>query len=50
MEALIFEAQQRVKWYISGIGLHGLTPDLFFNLSTDRLCELYNIELEFFNP
>lgn len=48
MEALIFETEQRVRWYINGMGIHGLSPSLFFNISTERLCELYNIELSYF--
>lgn len=48
MEQLIFEAEQRVKWFISGIGIHGISANLFYNLTTKRLCELYNIEESYF--
>jgi hypothetical protein len=44
----IYEAQQRLRWFIYGIGIHGLTPELFSKISTERLCELYNVELNFF--
>ena len=48
IEAKIYEAKQRMHWYINGIGIHGLTPKLFSGLSTERLCELYNVELNWF--
>lgn len=44
----IYEAQQRLTWFIYGIGIHGLPPELFSKISTERLCELYNVELNFF--
>lgn len=48
MDAEIFEMEQRVRWYINGIGIHCLPVDLFFNLPTKRLCELYNVEMTYF--
>jgi hypothetical protein len=48
LENLIYETEQRVRWYVSGIGQHGLTPDQMFNLTTDRLCEVYNVDVKFF--
>jgi hypothetical protein len=48
IDSLIYESQQRLHWFIYGYGIHGLSPTLFFNLSTERLCELYNIEIEYF--
>ena len=48
MEDIVYETQQRIKWYINGIGIHGLTPDLFSKIPTERIVELYNIEISFF--
>jgi hypothetical protein len=48
MEELIYETKQRLSWFIEGIGIHGLSPELFSALSTERLCELYNVEIEYF--
>lgn len=48
IEDMIYESQKRLHWFIYGIGIHGLTPELFSKISTERLCELYNVELEFF--
>ena len=48
VEAKIYEAKQKGNWFIDGIGIHGLTPKLFSGLSTERLCELYNVELSYF--
>jgi hypothetical protein len=50
MEKMFYETQKRVEWYIRGIGIHGLTPRLMSSLSTERICEIYNIELEYFRP
>jgi len=48
MDELIFESQQRIKWYINGIGIHCLTPTLFSKIPTIRLCEIYNVDLSYF--
>lgn len=47
-DAIVYETKQRVRWYIDGIGIHGLSPKLFSGITTKRLCELYNVELSFF--
>lgn len=43
-----FEALRRLHWYIYGIGIHCLTPRLFNLMSTERICELYNVEMSYF--
>jgi len=48
IDDLFFESKQRLNWYIQGIGIHGLTPDLFSKLTTKRLCEIYNIDKKYF--
>jgi len=48
IDELIYESQQRLNWFIDGIGLHGLTPELFSKLSTERIVELYNVEMSYF--
>jgi hypothetical protein len=48
MEEIIYESKQRITWYIRGIGQHGLTPQLFSGLSTERIVELYNVEMSYF--
>jgi hypothetical protein len=48
IDKMIYEAQQRLSWYINGIGIHGLSPELFSRLSTERIVEIYNIEMSFF--
>jgi hypothetical protein len=50
LDEIIYEAQQRLRWFIYGIGIHGLTPELFSKMSTERIVELYNIEMSFFKP
>jgi len=48
VDAALYEARQRCFWYIDGYFLHGLTPELFTTLSTERICEIYNVEYEYF--
>jgi hypothetical protein len=48
IDKMIYEAQQRLSWYINGIGIHGLSPELFSRLSTERIVEIYNVEMSFF--
>jgi len=42
-----FEAKQRLKWFIEGYFIHCL-GSLFKDISTERICELYNVELSYF--
>lgn len=48
VDAAIYEARQRCLWFIDGYFQHGLTPELFASLSTERICEIYNIEIDYF--
>jgi hypothetical protein len=48
MNEKLYELQQRIFWYIDGIGIHGLSWELYRNIPTKRLVELYNIEIDFF--
>ena len=48
IDKMIFEAQQRLSWYINGIGIHGISPELFSKMPTERIVELYNVEMSFF--
>lgn len=48
IDKIIYEYTKRIEWFIGGIGIHGLTPELFSKISTERLCELYNVELSYF--
>ena len=48
IDELIYESQQRLNWFIDGIGQHGLTPELFSTLSTERIVEIYNVEMSYF--
>lgn len=42
-----FEAKQRLRFLIDGYFIHCL-GDLFSKISTERLCEIYNVELNYF--
>ncbi len=48
LEQIFYEYKQRVIWFIQGIGQHGLTPELFASLTTKRVCELYHVQLSYF--
>jgi hypothetical protein len=48
IDNLIYESRQRLEWFIDGIGIHGLSPELFSKLSTERIVELYNVEMSYF--
>ena len=50
LDAIIYESRQRIIWFIGGIGIHGISAELLANLSTERIVELYNIEMSFFRP
>ncbi len=44
----LFEAKQRCFWFIDGLGKHGLTVELFSQMSTETICELYNVDINYF--
>jgi hypothetical protein len=48
LEQIIYEATQRINWFVQGIGIHGLPPELFSKLPTERIVELYNVEMSYF--
>lgn len=48
VDAALYEARQRCYWYIDGYFQHGLTPEIFSNMTTETICEVYNIEIDYF--
>lgn len=48
VEAALYEARQRCFWFINGYFQHGLTSELFSKMSTERICEIYNVDMEYF--
>lgn len=48
LEQITYEATQRVNWFVRGIGIHGLSAELFSNLPTERIVEIYNVEISHF--
>lgn len=48
LESQIYEARQRCNWFIDGYFKHGLTPELFSKMSTESICEIYNVEIDYF--
>lgn len=48
LEESLYEAKQRCFWFIDGYGKHGLNSELFNQMTTEILCETYNIDINFF--
>jgi hypothetical protein len=48
VDAALYEARQRCLWFIDGYFVHGLSVELFSELSTERICEIYNVDIEYF--
>lgn len=47
-EASLYEAKQRCFWFIDEYGQHGLSPETFNLLTTEMICELYNLDINRF--
>jgi hypothetical protein len=48
LESSLYEAKQRCFWFIDKYETHGLSPDTFSMISTEMLCDLYNIDINYF--
>lgn len=48
IEQMFYESEKRLDWFINGIHRHCLSAKVFSKISTERLCEIYNVELEYF--
>ena len=48
IEGLEYESRMRLKWFIDGYFNHCLGWRLFSQITTERICELYNVELTYF--
>ena len=42
------EQKQRLNWWCNGINIHCIPLGLFYTLSTERICELYNVDINYF--
>lgn len=50
VEAELHEARQRCFWFIDGYFMHGLSVELFAKMSTETICEIYNVDIRQFRP
>lgn len=50
LDEMFYESSKRLEWYIRGINSTGLTPSNLKHMSTERIVELYNVEMDFFIP
>lgn len=48
IEQLEYESIQRLKWFLDGYFINGLGGGLFTKISTERICELYNVDKSYF--
>ena len=46
----IYEATQRIKWFIDGYFIHCIPASMWSSVTTERIVELYNVEMEYFRP
>ena len=49
LDKLEYEALKRLEWFLNGYFIHNLSSD-FSKISTERICETYNIKLNYFKP
>jgi hypothetical protein len=48
IENIIYEHEQRVNWFVRGINRHCLSGKIFSKIPTERIVELYNVEMDYF--
>lgn len=44
----LYELKQRLNWFISGIGRHGITWNQFKYLTAEWIVKHYNVEMTYF--
>jgi len=45
-----YEASKRMEWFINGYFIHCIPSSMWSTLTTERIVELYNVEMEYFRP
>lgn len=45
----LYEKLRIIHWLIDGAGIHCLPITMASGLTKERICELYNMELSYFN-
>ena len=48
-DLLEYEIRQRMKWFLDGYFTHNIGGNMS-TTSTERICELYNVDMSFFRP
>jgi hypothetical protein len=46
----LYEAKQRMRWFINGYFIHCIPANMWNRLTTERIVELYNVEMDYFRP
>ena len=46
----LYEANQRMKWFIDGYLIHCIPSYMWSKLTTERIVELYNVEMDYSRP
>ncbi len=44
----VYEAIQRMKWFIDGYFIHCIPSEMWSSIPTERIVKLYNVEMDFF--
>jgi hypothetical protein len=50
IEEQLYEAKKRMGWFIDGYFIHCIPSSMWSIISTERIVELYNVEMEYFRP
>lgn len=50
IEQFNYECEKRFEWWLAGICTHGISAESFAKMSTERIVQLYNVEMIFFRP
>lgn len=50
IDRIIFEHTRRIEWWLGGPEIHCIPSNLFVKMPTERIVELYNVEMSFFRP
>ena len=48
-DKLIYEAQQRMNWFLKDHFIHNLNNS-FSKLTTEEICKQYNVNIKYFKP
>lgn len=48
LDIVFYKVSQKLKWLINDQFVHCIPSYLWFGLTPERICELYNVEMSYF--